>query len=493
MEMTLEQQRAIALANARLRAQEQEQGVEQEQDRSVGQELLRQLGLTGRYAVEAFTAPATVALEAGRAGVNLASEALGSDFRLPSPAAAQGQMLTNVGLPQPEGMLERAVGSGTQAMANTAGFAKALPKVAAFAQDLYRQIPGAGIAGLTSQPAAEITRNVTGSDFAAFLAGAGLSVLTGTGTAKLADSITKSKGVLLTPQEVKDRATASYNRLDEQGVAIKPKSVLNLVDDIKMALDDAKLIQGTNEASTINTYLKQVESIVGQTRVSFNKLEKIRSTLNDLKISQDPNVSRFGNVIIDKIDDYITNLNAKDVIAGKEGLSAAVKAVTDARKDWRNASRASVLEDALNVAEVRALNPKASEGELIRQAFINLAANKTKMRFFSQQEQNIIKSVASGGNTDKLLTALAAFNPLRSKIAAAAGAYTATSNPIMAGSVAATGLGADLAQGMLRRGAAQEAINRIASGATQPGPSDLYFQGLLNRALNQQQPPTLEE
>jgi hypothetical protein len=245
------------------------------------------------------------------------------------------------------------------------------------------------------------------------------------------------------------------------------------------------MVPGTAQADSVNATLNQVTKIINQQPqgVSFTALEKIRSTLNDLRMSKDADISRLGGVAVAKVDDYISNLSGKDILAGKAGLDDAVKNVMSARKDWRNSSRASVLDDALNTAEARNLDPKASESELIRRGFINIAGNKDKMKLFNQTEQNIIKSVAQGGTLDPVLTLAAQFSPLRSKLAAAGGAYAFTQAPIATTAVAGTGLTADLLQGVLRRRAAQQAVKQIASGAQAPE-SNLAYQGLLTGALN---------
>ena len=70
------------------------QPAKEEPKRSIGQEIFRQLGLTARAGYEAFTAPATAVLEAGRGAYNLASEAVGSQSRLPSFYQEQAKGLT---------------------------------------------------------------------------------------------------------------------------------------------------------------------------------------------------------------------------------------------------------------------------------------------------------------------------------------------------------------------------------------------------------------
>lgn len=451
------------------------------QPRSTGQELLRQVGLTGRAAYEAFTSPATMALEAVRSGVNLGAQALGSDYRMASPSAAQSQMLTQAGVPVPENALERAVQSGTQAMTSTAGLAKLAPNVPILAADLARQIPASAVAGLVAQPTAEVVKEVTGSDTAATIAG----ILTGTvAAAATGKGIDYKYRPRETIEAVKTRAAQSYKAVDEAGITLKPTSVQTMFVDISKSLDDARMVPGTDSAKEVTARLNEMGRVLGASPVlPFSSLDKMRAMLNDLKGSKDPDVRRLGGVAVTRVDDYISNISGKDIVAGKDGIDKAVKDVMSARKDWRNSSRAQTLEDALNVAEVRALDPKASDSELIRRGMINLAANKDKMKLFSTSEQNIIKSVAKGGPFDSVLTMISRFSPLRSQLAAAGGAAVYTQSPTAALTMSGAGLTADLLQGALRRRAAQGAVQEIAAGATPRAPSTGY-QGLLTGGLN---------
>jgi hypothetical protein len=483
MEMTLEQQQALALAAARVRAQEQQQP----QQRSLAEEAVRQLGLTARAGYETFTAPATAVLEAGRGLYNLAAP---EGSQMPSFYAEQARGLTGLGLPEPENLTERAIQAGSQAMLGTAGLARALPKVPAFASELSRQIPAAATAGLASQPAAEVTKEFTGSDIAAVLAGVGVGALTASGTAKAIAAVESGKTPLYTVDQIQQRAAQSYRKVDEAGISVQPKSAQNMVSSIRESLNKARMIEGTTEAKELNDRLVTINKILGDGPVEFAKIEEARRIINDLRTSDNANVRRFGSVALTEIDNYVTSLGPKDLVTGKGSIDAAVREIVAARKDWRNASRATVLEDALNVAEAKRLDPRASESELIRRGFINIAANKKKMKQFSQQEQNIIKSVANGGPGDKLLTLAAQFSPLRSKLAAAGGAYAATQSPVIAGTIAGTGLTADVAQGILRKQAAQQAIKQIASGVAPPTQLPTAMKGLLTGIFDPYENPT---
>ena len=253
---------------------------------------------------------------------------------------------------------------------------------------------------------------------------------------------------------------------------------------IGTSLDDARMVPGTDSAREVTARLNEMARVLGDSPVlPFSSLDKMRAMLNDLKGSKDPDVRRLGGVAVTRVDDYISNISGKDIVAGKDGIDKAVKDVMSARKDWRNASRAQTLEDALNVAEVKALDPKASDSELIRRGMINLAADKNKMKLFTKSEQNIIKSVAKGGPFDSVLSMISRFSPLRSQLAAAGGAAVYTQSPTAAIALSGGGLTADLLQGALRKRAAQSAVQEIAAGATPRAPSTAV-QGLLTGALN---------
>lgn len=456
----------------------------QPEKRSMINELGRQIGLTARAGYEAFTSPAAAVLEAGRTAYNLGAEALGSQSRLPSIYEEQRKTLTNtLNVPEPVGTLERAVNLGAQSMASTGAAAKALPNVPAFAGDLIRQVPASGVAGLVSQPVAEIVKDITGSDLAAMIASAGAGAVGAAGTGKAISAAQQAKTPLYTMAEVKQRATKAYNAMDEAGVVLSPNSTRGLLKDITTSLDDARMVQGSDQAKILNDVIKQANATIKSEGVSFTAFEKIRGYFNDLKANKDADVRRLSGVAVNKIDDYLSNLTGKDIIAGEQGIDKAVQSVMSARKDWRNMSRASVLEDALNVAEVKALDPKASESELIRRGFINIAANKDKMKLFSTAEQNLIKSVAKGGPLDPLLSTLARFSPLRSQLVAAGSLPAYTQAPTATALAVGGGLLADVTQGALRSRAAQQAVKQIASGAVQPQAPSLAYRGLLSSPL----------
>lgn len=473
--------------------------------RTAGQDLLRQVGLTARGAIEGFASPATAVLEAGRGLYNIGAGLVGSESRIPSFAEAQSKMLTEKGLPTPETGLERAVQAGVQGMSSVGGtsaiapaLSKLLPAVptavgeaaatAPLTANMARQVPAAGAGAAGSQATFEGMKALGASDLSATIASLGIGGLaSGLGGQVGGKALEGKAPKLYTMDEVKQQAKRAYTQMEDQGITIKPQSAQNMMSTMRDNLKAERLTQGSTEYADVMAKVKELDKIAKSPEVSFLQLEEMRKHANDLLA--DKKTYRFGKTMVDTIDSYMNKLNGNDIIAGKDGIDKAVSSVMTARRNWRNASRAEALNDALDVASIKAeLGNKGSEAEWIRQGITRLATNKDKMRLFTEEEQNILKSVAAGGPLDPLLTGVAAFNPLRSKMMLAGEAYAAGKvNPELALTVGSIGLGADTLQNLMKRQAAQRAVQQIASGQTAPTPPNMAYRGLLTGGLV---PPT---
>jgi hypothetical protein len=450
--------------------------------RGMGQELARQAGLTARAAYQSFTAPATAALDFLSSAYNLGAGALGSESRLPLASQREAQMLTSMGVPTPKTGVERAAQAGTQALTSTAGFARAAP--AAFGQDLARQLPAAAAGGLAAQPAAEVTKEFTGSDLGAMVAGLLAGGVAGSAAGNLAGRLTATKQPIMTMDEVRRRAERSYTAVTDAGIQLNQPAGQSLATTLTKKLEDARYLP--ENAPPVKVALDKINQVVERGPVSFDQVSQLRQLANDLKSNQDRNVQRLAGVMVNEIDDFVARLSPKDVTAGAGKLDEAIKTLSSARKDWRNLSRANMLDDVLNTAEARAMAPTASESELIRRGFINLAADKNKMRLFNDAEQNAIKSVAKGGSLDSLLSLVARFNPERSQLIAGGvvgGGVVSPESLMVSAPIMAAGYGADKLLSAQRQSAAQRAMTGLLSGSTPAPQPSTYGTGLLGGAL----------
>ena len=459
--------------------------------RDLGQEIVRQVGLTGRAAYEGFTSPATLVLEGARTLYNLFAP---EEKKMPSFAEAQSKMLTKAGLPEAETGLERAVQTGTQAMAGTAGLTgvaqKITPAATALTENVAGQLISAGAGATAGQPTAEAVKAYTGSDLAALLANIGVSGVVGGATSKGAMSLVDraNKTPTMTMDDVRLRANRGYTAVDQAGVKLSQNNAQAMVKNIFDDLEKQGFLITPDVNAPALRMLEKMSNTFGQGKTGLEDISQLRTSVRkNLIESTDPTIRKIGSEIISGIDSHLANLkpDPQNFVSGAGNFADAMKTLGEARKDWRNLSRATTIENILNIAEARALDPKASESELIRRGFINLAANQNKMRLFTEQERNAIRAVANGGPVDALLSFVAQFNPERGKMAALATGATVANKPEFGIPLATTGFLADRLQGLLRRKAAESTIGGMLSGNLPTIRSDMTTGGLLGSILTE--------
>lgn len=463
--------------------------------RSATEEIARSLGLTARMGIQGVLAPFTAASDAAASLYNLGAGALGSTSRMPMPSAQQEKQLAALGIPAPENALERAVQAGGQAMVGQAGLTKAAQALGATASPLLvrptQQVVAAGASGITAQPTAEYVQNVTGSPVASLVASLAVGSLAGKYAGKAADVAGGAKVKPVTIDDVKQQAQRSYTQMEQMDIKAKPASVMNMIDTTEGALSKANFNPQMDAHKPVAQLLEQFRTMTGTQRVPFSKLEQMRSAAVSMsRESSDAATRRLAGIVVSNIDDYMSRLNSKDLMPGTQRGEEAVKAVLDARNNWKLQARAQVIEDVLDTAALRAENPKASEADLIRQGLTNLAANKTKMRQFSDAEQAAIKEAVKSKSADFLLNLLGKFNPERGGLGAAilsggigGTAYTGSWVP-SAGSAALTGSGfaADKLYGALKRRGAEKLASDILTGTAGQVKPDYRLPGLFGAA-----------
>lgn len=451
---------------------------------SLGSEALRQLGLTARAGITGVAAiPAMMA------------EPVAAALGMPPQAEALQGFLTKIGLPEPQGTLERAVQTGAGAMAGTgaqAAAAKGIPLLEGFTKDLTKQVVASGAGGAASQAATEGVTGATQDPYAGLAAGLLSGALAGTISGKTVDTGKMLKGWMtgtskptLTMDEIQTRAQQAYRTMEDQNVYVNKGSLTNkLFTNIENRLSDENFNPAIVDShKPVAQVLNQFKEIAKDPFVSFTKLEQMRSSINELKNSGDAATRRLAGAAVSEFDNYLSSIGNKDVISIGGDTGKALASVKAARADWRNLSRAQTIEDALKYADVSADKPTASTSELVRNGMINLARDKNKMRSFSEAEQNAIRAVAKGGSFDTLLTVLGKFNPERSQLAAYGGlatAVTAPSSAVPLLGLGAAGFAADKSQGFLRNRAGQQLVNQIASGTLQPIPQNMSWRGMLS-------------
>lgn len=176
--------------------------------------------------------------------------------------------------------------------------------------------------------------------------------------------------------------------------------------------------------------------------------------------------------VIEKLDDYLANIQPSDVVRGD--AAAAAKNFSEARQLWGTAKRAELVNSKLDVAELRAsaANSGRNIDNAIRQRMVDILASPRLSKGFSAEELAQMRKIAEGTNIGNVLrvigNAAGGGGGIGSVLSAGAGAAAGSfAGPAGAGigAIAAPALGvtAKSAGNALTRRAAEALVRDISN------------------------------
>jgi hypothetical protein len=364
--------------------------------------------------------------------------ALPDKYDIPSPTAQVEKGLTKLGFPEPETQVERALQVGGGALGGVGGQVGALGQLAKTAttpigrgiaqtlsQQPVRQVAAALPVGATSQYVAE----ETGSPLVGMAAGIAAGIPFAMG----------AKGTLQAPtvQELKGQAGQQYKFAEDVGAVFKKNSYNQFANKLESTL--AK--EGLDKTLQPRVYaaLERIKD-TKNSNVSLENMEILRRIGQAAGSSVDASERRLASIMVDNLDDFVENAQPGQL---SKGSSEAVRALTDARELWKRAKKTEIIDDLVASAELRAEANYTQSGieNALRRKLVNLADNPKKLRAFSKEEQELIKSTAKGGsvqNALRLFGKLAPTSAIPAGISGGAGfvfggPYGAVGLPLLAG------------------------------------------------------------
>lgn len=385
-------------------------------------ELKQQLGLTARSAIRGGGALVGMFGDALNSAVNLVSQGLGSDYRLPMVSDTINKLADAVAVPRNE--QERVVAAATDAVASiiTSGGIKAgadwlvskgineniATKVAQeMGKNLSKQAPVAAAASATGQEVAE----TTDSGALGLAAGVAVSLLGGKGAKTPPKSVAEAKGA----------ADSFFEQSKALNLKFKPLAGKLIDKRIGNALDEKTLpLKGEGMASVravVRSFRKQFSDPEG---VSLEAIEKLRKDANNLiaNAGSNQNQRSAAYVIRNNIDEFFGTVSEKMI---KSGDAEGAKLLVQARGTFRTASRANVLEEVLDKAKnLSEVTPNLGYGQALQREMTKLVKNEKKLRAnFKPDEIERLKQISKGGKSlEMFINGVGTFAGLAGKAAA---------------------------------------------------------------------------
>lgn len=157
----------------------------------------------------------------------------------------------------------------------------------------------------------------------------------------------------------------------------------------------------------IQTVLNRLQDTT--TPKDLNKLQSLRKMIATIQKSNEPEERRFASMLKSDFDYYMANL-PEQKIAG--GTKEALDKWKEARDTYAQLSKGDIFEAMLEKAKTQknVLTQSGEENALFRE-LRKLAENPKRMRLFSPAEQAEIKKAAEGRNIQNAMRFLGRFTP----------------------------------------------------------------------------------
>jgi hypothetical protein len=313
--------------------------------RSTGEELARQAGLTGRILTNAaLSIPAGVgdiANTAINAGTGLINKYAGTQIpQLGMPSEDIDKTLTNMGYPEPENRTERNV----QRVGNFIGSVGA---------------------------------------------GSGDEIVSG--TKAIANSITPM--ARQTAQDIRALASSAFEDAKSKNAVLSPEASQNFVNSVEGALLKSGKMNDRLHGDTLSVLNDMKNEVAQNGSLGLDSMYQYRQLFGDaVNNNLHPNGIMKPDAFkadraIDSIDDFMNGIKDDHLVSGDP---SAVDFFNLGRARYAQASRMDDIERIINRAQLTQ-NPATS----MRTGFASLANNPKRMRGFSDEEQGLIRQAAT--------------------------------------------------------------------------------------------------
>lgn len=224
------------------------------------------------------------------------------------------------------------------------------------------------------------------------------------------------------------QADAAYDASRAAGLSVADTAIGRMASDIAAEAKRAGIDPTLHPKAT--AALGRIEKATGQ-QMSLEEIDTLRQIVGDARGSVDAGERRIGQIMAEKLDDFLDGLQPSDIAGGDK---VAVAKINEARERWNRMRRTETIEDALKTAQHRA-SVSGSGGNInnaMRQEIRKILDNKKAVRPFSKDERALMERVVQGAPVENLLRLAGKLSPEGNGLMMALGLGATAANPMFA-------------------------------------------------------------
>jgi hypothetical protein len=214
---------------------------------------------------------------------------------------------------------------------------------------------------------------------------------------KMATALRKEPSIIETAptsEFLAQESTKYFNKAKSSGVELNPEYFGNMMQSI--GSDLRGLGYDPRTMPKVAVALDQLQN--KQIPKDFEELSVLRKFIRNAQKSKESDEKMVATHLKAEFDDYIANMPDSSIIGGnKQGLADWKKA----RDSYTKLSKSEVFEDMLDKAEIR--DSKLSTEQYLHNKLLQLSEDDRRMRLFTPDEQEAIRSAAKGTRAQNFL------------------------------------------------------------------------------------------
>lgn len=232
-----------------------------------------------------------------------------------------------------------------------------------------------------------------------------------------------------TADELRQIAEAGYKVADDAGVIVKPEGMRRIATET--VNDLVEFGYHPTLQPKIATILKEMERL-GNNNATYKGLHTLRKIAGQVAKSSDPSEAQMATRIIGRLDDWMANLPAEDVLTGN--AQQAAQGFRQGQENWARMRRSEMIDLAKLKAE-RRTESTGTGGNLdnaIRQNVRAILDNPKRARGMTAAEKELAEKVVRGTPTQNVLRQVGRLSPTTGGLSAMLNVGATAFNPMMA-------------------------------------------------------------
>jgi hypothetical protein len=402
MEMTIEQQRAMAAASARARAAEAERSRPVLDERPWYSKLGEAADDTARLVADSATFGLADRLAGRMGGEGLEAER--AKTRAASDRAGwAGTAAQVIGALGPLGAASKVVRSlpGVSSAVQLGGKSGLAARTGAAA------VEGAGFGA--ADAAGHDQDIAEGAKWGAVAGAAGN--VAGEAASKVVDKtagLFNKKPNLPDTDEIFARGRAAYDRAEQAGVVIGPQGIQALATDIKTML--ANNAYDPALAPKIKVVLDRLDDM-SQGNVTLKGVDTLRKIAGAKINPANRYESMLSGEVTRRIDDFLDNLSPNNVVMGNAAQGA--EALKEARFNWAQGRKSDMLDEAVEraVMKTQSTGSGGNINNALRQEFRAILTNKKRSSGLTPDESAAMHDIVKGTDSANLARLVGKLSP----------------------------------------------------------------------------------